>query len=165
MLAALLVNHMLETMKPFHLLLIVASLLGGICYIQWQPLLHPKVTERIQVRSGVDILEKLGEFESGNNDSAVGRAGEISRFQITRSVWRATTVMPLSDARNPMLSRIVADRIMQLRLIAFGKKYHVRPDAFNFYLLWNAPAVAMRQKPMTRAVSERAVRFSNSCEP
>ena len=30
----------------------------------------------------------LGMIESGNNDRGIGRAGEVSRFQIHPAVWR-----------------------------------------------------------------------------
>lgn len=34
------------------------------------------------------FLWALGEVESGSNDRAVGRAGEVSRYQILPGVWR-----------------------------------------------------------------------------
>jgi len=36
--------------------------------------------------------------ESGNNPRAVGKAGELSEYQITRQVWRECTVLPFTKA-------------------------------------------------------------------
>ena len=38
--------------------------------------------------AGLSKLEALSMIESGNNDLAVGQAGEVSRFQIRPQVWR-----------------------------------------------------------------------------
>src|SRR2546426_8121216 len=38
--------------------------------------------------NALTVREALGMIESGNNDRAVGRAGEISRYQIKKNVWR-----------------------------------------------------------------------------
>ncbi|HXG49204.1 MAG TPA: hypothetical protein VNO52_16390, partial [Methylomirabilota bacterium] len=37
---------------------------------------------------GFSLLEALSLIESGNNDRAIGRAGEVSRYQILPTVWR-----------------------------------------------------------------------------
>ena len=40
---------------------------------------------------GMDRLSALSMLETGNNDRMVGRAGEISRYQILKSEWRTVT--------------------------------------------------------------------------
>ena len=34
------------------------------------------------------LLMAIAEVESGNNDKAIGPAGEVSRYQMTKTVWR-----------------------------------------------------------------------------
>src|SRR5437762_7245366 len=38
--------------------------------------------------AALPIREALGMLESGNDDHAVGSAGEISRYQIKKNIWR-----------------------------------------------------------------------------
>ena len=40
---------------------------------------------------GMDRLSALSMIETGNNDRMVGRAGEISRYQILKREWRSVT--------------------------------------------------------------------------
>lgn len=49
--------------------------------------------------------------KSGNNPKAVGKAGELSEYQITRQVWKEYTASPFTkeNARKPMFSRYVAE--------------------------------------------------------
>ena len=37
---------------------------------------------------GMDRLSALSQIESGDNDRAVGKAGEISRYQVLKNEWR-----------------------------------------------------------------------------
>ena len=48
--------------------------------------------------------------ETGNNPKAVGKAGELSEYQITRQVWKAHTAKPFTkaNARKPIISKYVA---------------------------------------------------------
>lgn len=48
--------------------------------------------------------------ESGNNPKAVGKAGELSEYQITRQVWKKYTAAPFTKAnlRKRDVSRYVA---------------------------------------------------------
>ena len=53
-------------------------------------------------------LFALGMIETGNNDREVGRAGEVSRYQILPVVWR--NYSRSADYRNPQVSVQVAQR-------------------------------------------------------
>jgi hypothetical protein len=104
------------------------------------------------------LFTALGEFESGANDLAVGAGGEVSRYQITPSVWREYTALPLTSARNPFIALNVARAIMEDRA---RRILHTQLSSLNpqqFYLLWNKPARAGRPRPMEL---ERAKRFEN----
>ena len=105
----------------------------------------------------MDRWSALSQIESGNNDKAVGRLGEISRFQILPNVW--TALAPENaDWENPIDALAVAKVAMKKRCADFERTYHRAPTDFEFYVLWNAPAQV--EQP-SGVVSERAKRFCN----
>jgi hypothetical protein len=82
----------------------------------------------------MDRWSALSMIESGDNDSAVGSVGEISRYQIRPTLW------PGGNPHNPDLALNVAQTIMRARLARFEHSHHNRaPSDFEFYVLWNAP--------------------------
>lgn len=91
-------------------------------------------------------------IESGNDDLAVGPAGEISRFQISRELW------PGGDAQDEQAALAAAQGIMQPRLDEFLKSHKRGPTDLEFYILWNAPSQIDRA---SANVLERARRFAN----
>jgi len=100
----------------------------------------------------MDRWPALAMIESGGDDNAVGRGGEVSRFQIRSELW------PGGDPRNAEDALAAARKIMKPRLEEFEKK-HGRPATdFEFYVLWNAPAEIDHP---SKTVAERARRFSN----
>lgn len=54
------------------------------------------------------LLTAIAMVESGGNDLAVGKGGEVSRYQIAPVTWRSITKEPLSAARDPVVSTKVA---------------------------------------------------------
>jgi hypothetical protein len=118
-----------------------AVLLAGVCL-------------RLQ---GMDRWSALSQIESGNNDRAVGRAGEISRYQIKPRIWERYAPLK-ADWEKPQDSLEVVKDAMQARCRAFERSFHRPPDDFEFYVLWNAPAQIRRP---AKSVSERAKRFRN----
>ncbi len=100
----------------------------------------------------MDRWNALSMIESANRDGAVGRVGEITRYQIRPELWPGGN--PL-DARAAL---VIAQRIMTTRIAAFQKTHGRAPDDFEFYVLWNAPAQVDHPH---RTVAERAERFMN----
>ena len=100
----------------------------------------------------MDRWSALSMIESGDNDLAVGAGGEVSRFQIRSELW------PGGNAQNPSNALAAARNIMKPRLKEFLKDHNRPATDFEFYVLWNAPG--QRDHP-SRAVAERALRFSN----
>ena len=100
----------------------------------------------------MDRWAALSMIESDNCDSAVGRVGEITRYQIRPELW------PGGNPRDSRAALIVARRIMSLRTETFAQKHGRLPDDFEFYVLWNAPAQINHPR---RNVAERAQRFVN----
>ena len=106
----------------------------------------------------------LSMVETGNNDYIIGVAGEVSRFQIKVSVWREYCALdPRAAGINPFTALNVATAIMQQRCAAFAARFHQQPDDFQWYVLWNRPAVFL--SPVIRHLSpverDRAERFVN----
>jgi len=94
-------------------------------------------------------------IESGDQDSAVGPDGEISRFQIRPNLW------PGGNADDSQVALAAAQKIMQPRLDEFEQSHKRAPTDFEFYILWNAP---WEVNHPSKAVSERAQRFANLVE-
>lgn len=102
--------------------------------------------------SGMNRWEALSMLETGNDDSAIGRCGEISRFQIRAELW------PGGNPQNARAALGVARNIMQARVQRFVQTHGRSPTNFEFYVLWNAPAEIDHPVP---CVAERARRFAN----
>jgi hypothetical protein len=107
--------------------------------------------------AAMDRWSALSQIESGDNDKAVGRMGEISRYQILPDVWDSFAPEK-ANWENPNDSLAVAKKTMKKRCANFKQSFHRPPTDFEFYVLWNAPAQI--ERPGT-VVSERAKRFCN----
>jgi hypothetical protein len=105
--------------------------------------------------SAMNRWEALSMLETGDDDSAVGRCGEISRFQIRAELW------PGGNPLNARAALGVARNIMQARMGRFQETHGRSPTNFEFYVLWNAPAEIDHPVP---CVAERARRFVNLVE-
>jgi hypothetical protein len=101
----------------------------------------------------MDRWAALSMIESGNDDSAIGSLGEVSRFQIRPYLW------PGGNPLNAGVALDVAQKIMRPRVAKFQHTHHNRvPSDFEFYVLWNAPQEVDHP---CRAVVKRAQRFAN----
>jgi len=109
----------------------------------------------------MDRWSALSQIESGNNDRAIGRAGEISRYQIKPKVWERFAPLQ-ADWEKPEESLAVVKEAMQARCKNFERSFHRPPTDFEFYVLWNAPA---QIRHPTKPVSARAKRFCNLVAP
>jgi hypothetical protein len=99
----------------------------------------------------------LSQIESGDDDSAVGPAGEVSRYQIKPEVWRQHP-SATQDWENPEHALAVAQQTMKERCAAFEQQFKRPPNDTEFYILWNAPGQIERP---SKAVRDRAERFCN----
>jgi hypothetical protein len=102
--------------------------------------------------AAMDRWSALAMFETGNNDRMIGRAGEISRYQIRPELWLS------GNPLNPRAALANAQQIMSPRVAAFERTHGRTPDDFEFYILWNAPAQINHPHSV---VAERARRFVN----
>jgi hypothetical protein len=110
---------------------------------------------------GMDRLSALSMLETGNDDRAVGSAGEISRFQVKKAEWRSVTNS--ANYTDSETARKVMIKLMDKRIAAFKDHFGRQPNDFEFYALWNAPAQVINGK-ISPKVAERCERFANLCE-
>jgi hypothetical protein len=109
---------------------------------------------------GMDRSAALSMLETGDNDQAVGSAGEISRYQVRKMEWRTVTNSPnYSDSET---AKKVMLHIMDRRVEAFKAHFGRAPSDYEYYALWNAPAQAMEGK-ISRTVAARCERFADLC--
>ena len=108
----------------------------------------------------MNILDALSMIESGNNDKAVGKAGEVSRYQIRPSVWRAQYREPMNPA-NPVHARLVASRILANRIHDFRFHQGCAPTTMEKYLLWRCPFRVLKPTKADLAIARR---FANLVE-
>lgn len=110
----------------------------------------------------------LGSLESGNNDFAVGKNHEISRYQIKRDVWEEYTSLAASKAKKSAIAWTVARRILEYRIYRNGFLPEHPPSYAQIYALWNAPGkmcrVGYRVDRLPKRIRERCERFQNLCE-
>lgn len=110
---------------------------------------------------GMDRLSALSMLETADNDRMVGRAGEISRYQILKSEWRSVT----NSTRwtDPQVAKAVTLTLLERRVNQFRAKHGREPSDFEFYVLWNAPAHVLVRGQVSKVVAERAQRYANLC--
>jgi hypothetical protein len=113
------------------------------------------------ISSGMDRLSALSMLETGDNDRIVGRAGEISRYQIMKREWQAVT----NSARytDPEVAKQVTMLILERRVQTFRSIYNRQPTNFEFYALWNAPNQVLTGR-VSPTVAERCRRYANLCD-
>jgi hypothetical protein len=106
-------------------------------------------------------LAALSQIESGDNDRAIGKQGEVTRYQIAPEVWRQilyTQHRMGTSPRDEKQARAVAKAIWSCRVSVFQMDHHRQPTLPELYLLWHRPARVLNPKPRER---ERAERFEN----
>jgi hypothetical protein len=114
--------------------------------------------------AGFSKLEALSLIETGNDDSAVGRSGEVSRYQIKPWIWRRYSQS--ESYRNRHVSTSVAERFLAELEETFRKRAGREPDDFDLYVLWNAgptyyARIGFSKKRVHPVIRERAQRFKN----
>src|SRR6266404_3535970 len=78
---------------------------------------------------GMDRMSALSMLETGNNDRMVGRAGEISRYQVMKAEWRSVTHS--TNYRDPGLAKEVTVKLLEQRVERFKARYHRNPTDFE----------------------------------
>ena len=109
----------------------------------------------------------LGMLETGNNDSAVGGLGEVSRYQIMPSVWKSYSSS--RSYRDLDVATEVARQHWASLYEYFKKKNEREPTNFDMYVLWNTrhgyyAAKGFSPGRLHPVIRDRAQRFTNLVE-
>lgn len=106
-------------------------------------------------RCDTNYLSALGQLESGNNDWARGKAGEVSRFQCLKSVWREATLQPLAAATNAA----TAERVVLA--VIWNRTGQAPADLTpsDFARAWHCP----NARKLNREQRDYVRRFENLC--
>ena len=115
-------------------------------------------------QAGLSKLEALSMLESGNDDYAVGGAGEVSRYQIMPAVWRSYTAS--RAYQNASVSREIAIKHLTYLEEYFRSRTGREATDFDRYVMWNAGPVyyarmGFSPERVHRTIRERANRFVN----
>ncbi len=114
--------------------------------------------------AGLSRLEALGMIETGNNDAAIGDAGEVSRYQIKPWIWRQYSQS--EGYQNHHLSSEVAEKYLAALEQLFRDRTGREPDDFDRYVLWNAgptyyARIRFLQSRVHPVIRDRARRYVN----
>lgn len=114
------------------------------------------------------ILHTISEIETGTvlankdkpcrQDHKVGSYKEITRYQITPSIWARYSNQPRQDYLH---DKIVARQILSDRLTTFWTLKKRNPSIKELYILWHRPAIAYNSSIVPTNVKKRAERFEN----
>lgn len=109
------------------------------------------------------FLAALSSVESGNNDLAVGAAGEVSRYQISPLVWRAYA-QPNENPTNANHAKIVALRYINSELTnRIPAHFDEHDQVRTLAAMWNyGPKAARTTWPdsVTNFASKVSARYS-----
>ena len=103
--------------------------------------------------AGEKYLWALGEIESGGNDYAHGRHGEVSRYQCMKRVWRNATAQMYSAATNAQIAAAVTLSVIRAR--TSQDPATLTPEAFA--LAWHCP----NAKHLNAEQRDYVARFTN----
>ena len=127
-------------------------------------LLMLSLVSAVSASAGFSKLEALSLIESGNNDAAVGKLGEVSRYQIRPYIWREYSAS--RSWRDARVSSQVAENHLKNLEETFVRRAGRAPSDFDVYVLWNAGAAYYAKVGFSPArvhplIRERAQRFVN----
>jgi hypothetical protein len=122
------------------------------------------ILSTLNASAGLSKLGALSMIESGDNDRAVGAAGEVSRYQIRPYVWRRYTVS--RAYRDPRVAQVVAECHMAYLETLFLQATGRQPTDFDRYVLWNGGPtyyshIGFKAARVCRTIRGRAERFVN----
>jgi hypothetical protein len=134
----------------------------------WKTILVLLYGGSLSLEAGMTKLQAISMVESGNNDYAIGKAGEISRYQIKPKVWK---VYSKSAAyTNTRISTYVAEQHLQSLQKQFKASTGREATDFDCYVMWNGgityySRIHFSARAVKRAIRERAERYVNLRDP
>jgi hypothetical protein len=119
---------------------------------------------RADVSPQASRLEALSQIETGNNDRAIGGAGEVSRYQIKPWIWRQYSGSQAYS--NHRISTRVAEQHLGELTAIFRRCTRREPTDFDLYVMWNAGPtyynrIGFAKSRVHPIIRERARRYAN----
>ena len=105
-------------------------------------------------------LYALGMIETGNNDRAIGSAGEVSRYQLMPSVWKNYSAS--ANYRDPAMALRVAQKHWTYLASYFKDKTGRTPTDFDMYVLWNTKGGDYARKGFSKYALASVVKGSGA---
>jgi len=130
----------------------------------WKAIILLLCGSGLSVEAGLTKLQAISMVESGNNDYAVGGAGEISRYQIKPKVWRQYSRS--TAYANTRVSSWVAEQHLQYLERQFKSNTGREPTDFDRYVMWNGgfpyyARIHFSPRAVKLVIRERARRYAN----
>ena len=123
--------------------------------------------ETLAIRLSIEVLAALtalGEIESGNDDLAIGAAGEITRYQILPNIWKLYDP-DMSRTSDVNYAGEITVKILQHRHGKFTEAMKRQPNTKELYALWNAPGIFANigydYDRLPAIIKDRCERFGN----
>ncbi len=118
----------------------------------------------LNLQAGMSKLEALSMIETGNNDRTIGKAGEVSRYQIMPTIWKQYA--SLRDYTKPEVAKGIADRHLSYLETVFRARAGREATDFDRYVLWNAgetyyAKISFQAQRVHPIIRDRANRFVN----
>ena len=114
------------------------------------------------------FFQALADIESGGNDRAVGKKGEVSAFQILPSMWKSYSESPCTPYHTQRKDKsiCVARKINSNNTMTYKKDTGQMPQVFDMYVMWNYGVTKYRKLKYDRTklpkqIKDRATRFLN----
>lgn len=113
-------------------------------------------------------LKALGQIETGMDDKAIGKNGEVSRYQILPRVWKELGLFPLTKENweNPNKAAQVAEMLIKRNERWFRECSSKTLDAVDAYIMWNAGFTYYKKRGfnklnVSKRILNRAKRYEN----
>jgi hypothetical protein len=143
---------------------------GGLCFPGTAGAITPgpttAVVKSVDDPASLDAkrLYALGMIETGNDDRAVGAAGEVSRYQLSPPVWKSYSKSV--EYQNPGIALQVARLHWAYLAAYFKEKNGHMPDDYDMYVMWNTrfgyyAHKGFSKRTISPVVQDRAQRFVN----
>lgn len=112
-------------------------------------------------------LRAISQIESNDNDKAKGRHGELSRYQLKRSVWKQHFPDEKDSRHIPSAARRCAKaHLCWLEIQLCLAKHTKDPNPRDVYAAWNLGLEAFSRRDynfaaLPNTIRQRAERFAN----
>lgn len=111
------------------------------------------------------LLAALGQVESENKDHAIGKSGEVSRYQIMRDIWDEETNYS-KRWWDVGYSKLIAQQLLTKRIDWFVNGANRLPIPEEVYAMWNKPGLMQRNgydwNKLPVKVQERCKRYGDA---